>query len=490
MDTLMIVEDEKEVRKSLITLVKKSGVPVRKILECCNGQEALVRLEECAVDLVFTDIHMPEMDGCALAGEIASREYAGIHRKPKVVIVSGFENFKCAVEMLKYGARDYLLKPVREDDVTDVMRRMESEINREKKRLHEIDMIYRQHIRNLLLDEKDTEEEAWEILHGMFAGESDGCPPFRLVLMNPADKVFPAKAIYELDRVQGKLCFVAAEDVSEWKRKQDRELSRGISLVHTTVCEIPAAYKEALRARKLAFVHASETEVFSAGEESEQHDFSAETEQFLRRFPTEKMEEAWSELKQKCRDKGSEGADSIEAADLLIQLAGEMKKHYSCIFSKKNGGWDYPEPLDSVSLDSYLKTLERWMRACREELNVQGKEMQKSDKISQAIEYIQQNYQKDLNLAMVSNYISMNYSMFSNTFKKETGVNFVNYLKNIRIAEAKKLLEETDSKVAEVGAQVGYTNDKHFMKTFKALCGVSPSEYRYSLEHSGHRARN
>lgn len=85
-------------------------------------------------------------------------------------------------------------------------------------------------------------------------------------------------------------------------------------------------------------------------------------------------------------------------------------------------------------------------------------------------------------MAMVSNYVSMNYSLFSLAFKSVTGVNFVNYLKDIRIKEAKRLLEETEYKVQEIGKMVGYENDKHFMKLFKSTCGISPSEYRKSSD--------
>ena len=81
----------------------------------------------------------------------------------------------------------------------------------------------------------------------------------------------------------------------------------------------------------------------------------------------------------------------------------------------------------------------------------------------------------------VANYVCMNYSLFSLTFKEYTGVNFVNYLKNIRIKEAKRLLAETDWKVADIGHKVGYENDKHFMKIFKNICGISPSDYRKNL---------
>ena len=109
--------------------------------------------------------------------------------------------------------------------------------------------------------------------------------------------------------------------------------------------------------------------------------------------------------------------------------------------------------------------------------------MKNSDrKMKQAIAYIKENYNSDINMAVVSNYISMNYSLFSFTFKQYTGQNFVNFLKEIRIEEAKKMLAETDMKVIEISQCVGYDNEKHFMKLFKSTCGVSPTEYRNNMQ--------
>ena len=78
----------------------------------------------------------------------------------------------------------------------------------------------------------------------------------------------------------------------------------------------------------------------------------------------------------------------------------------------------------------------------------------------------------------------MNYSLFSYSFKQYTGSNFVNFLKDIRMKKAKELLAETDMKIIEISQQVGYDNEKHFMKLFKATCGVSPSEYRKNMNAS------
>ena len=102
--------------------------------------------------------------------------------------------------------------------------------------------------------------------------------------------------------------------------------------------------------------------------------------------------------------------------------------------------------------------------------------------MKQALAYIEENYDKDLNMAVISNYVSMTYSLFSYAFKQYTGKNFVNYLKALRVNEAKRLLEETDMRVIEISQKVGYENEKHFMKLFKRQCGVSPTEYRKNMQ--------
>ena len=133
------------------------------------------------------------------------------------------------------------------------------------------------------------------------------------------------------------------------------------------------------------------------------------------------------------------------------------------------------------NLDEYMDVLRQWVDRFDELVNSDADEHMTIKKMNDAVDYIKANYSKDLNMAVVSNHISMNYSLFSYTFKRYVGTNFVNYLKNIRIGEAKKLLIETDMKVHEISKAVGYEHEKHFMKTFKNITGLTPSQYRKNL---------
>lgn len=129
-----------------------------------------------------------------------------------------------------------------------------------------------------------------------------------------------------------------------------------------------------------------------------------------------------------------------------------------------------------------MKIQSEWFEKTRCAIQEQFGENQNQNRIREAESYIRENYSKDINMAIVSNYVSMNYSLFSIMFKEYTGTNFVNYLKIIRIEAAKKLLVTTDKKIQDISREVGYENEKHFMKTFKNICGISSSDYRRNAE--------
>ena len=118
MKSLLIVEDEKMIRQGLRVMIQRSGVPVDVILECKNGEEALAVLETQRIDVMFTDIRMPRMDGIELTKRVQE-----LAHPPLIVAVSGYDDFSYAVEMLRNGVREYLLKPVDKNKLFAVLDR-------------------------------------------------------------------------------------------------------------------------------------------------------------------------------------------------------------------------------------------------------------------------------------------------------------------------------------------------------------------------------
>ena len=99
-------------------------------------------------------------------------------------------------------------------------------------------------------------------------------------------------------------------------------------------------------------------------------------------------------------------------------------------------------------------------------------------KMQRAIDYIRQNYGKPIDMAEVSNHVSMNYSMFSTTFKEYTGENFSTYLRKLRVAKSKKLLCNTDMSINEISQKVGFEDARRFAKVFKEETGMTPTSCR------------
>ena len=107
--TILLVEDEEMLRESLAELLGERGF---QVLQAPNGKVAYETMLAQPVDLVLTDIRMPEMDGITLLGRL--RELAP---ETPVIMITAYGTVESAVAALRAGASDYLLKPVQFDDM-------------------------------------------------------------------------------------------------------------------------------------------------------------------------------------------------------------------------------------------------------------------------------------------------------------------------------------------------------------------------------------
>jgi two-component system response regulator YesN len=94
-----------------------------------------------------------------------------------------------------------------------------------------------------------------------------------------------------------------------------------------------------------------------------------------------------------------------------------------------------------------------------------------------ALRYMEENYMKQISLEEISQYVGISPQHFSKIFKEETGLNYIDWLTNLRIESAKKMLLTEKSTVKEVCYMVGYNDPNYFSRIFKKIEGVSPTEY-------------
>ncbi len=198
------------------------------------------------------------------------------------------------------------------------------------------------------------------------------------------------------------------------------------------------------------------------------------------------------------------GINGIAAAQRILSQLPECKLLFVTAYSLFNyayqavklGAYDYI--LKPVNPEDLISTMRRLIAQNETEEQLEKtpavtdetEEGPVSDKMHLLMEnvkqYLQNNYMLySISLDSISEVIHINASYFSMMFKKYFGVNFVDYLTEIRINAARELLADPFLTTAEVGMMAGYENPNYFTRVFKKSTGMTPTEYRRALGKRG-----
>lgn len=123
MASVLLVDDEKNIRNGLHAIISRSGTTFTDIDECANGRTALEMISQKQYDLLITDLIMPQMDGIELLSRINEST-----AMPYTVILSAHDDFKYAQNAIKYGVKAYLLKPVNKNELNNILLKAQSEL--------------------------------------------------------------------------------------------------------------------------------------------------------------------------------------------------------------------------------------------------------------------------------------------------------------------------------------------------------------------------
>lgn len=94
------------------------------------------------------------------------------------------------------------------------------------------------------------------------------------------------------------------------------------------------------------------------------------------------------------------------------------------------------------------------------------------------LEYVYKNYMEDLSIEKLAKKVGLSYSYFSRFFKKLTGVNYADFLINVRVSEAARLLLSSEDSVTSIAMETGFSCSSHLIKQFKLIKGQTPLQYR------------
>lgn len=514
MARVLVVDDEKNIRSGLRTIISRSDSVFTEIDECSNGADALHMLLQCRYDLLITDLLMPQMDGIELVAEIDRMEH-----KPYIVILSGYDDFRYAQKAINYGVKAYLLKPVDRKELANVLKKAEAGIaeKRGESEIHggnPVTEFYENQLSLILLNENLSRGEIDKILN---ICEMDvGKQGYTIIAANYCE-IYESKAKREnnailnsylkrrmaemhlkgyslLDR-KGNVVAITEKstDVRELLDPMEKlygfRYTAGVGLQGNAACNIHSSYLEADYALRYRLLAPSGRIVYFS-------DLPAADNKYV--LPVRLLKNLAGMLDTDRREDlckliyriFDEKQICIYPLDYLEKLANMLKEEIiqylsEYIPNKVNFIQEQEESFRSIyefaDLQEYVRFICGYIMNINEIFMKMKNTCNTDDEIDRALKYVKENYRKDLTMAEVANRICLNYSYFSLLFKGRTGMNFIDYLKTVRIEKAKELLKNTDYKIYEISEMVGYNNTKHFATTFREFTGISPREYREKI---------
>lgn len=498
---ILLVDDEPNVREGIKRIIPWEDYGFTVCGEGENGDEGLARIRELNPDLVLADIKMPGMTGIELIGEAAKIGFKG-----KFIIVSGYSDFSYAQAAISLGVEYFLLKPIDEDELIKVLIKVKDKISKEHDRNVHLEIgkeyINELFVKNLLLGEPTTE------LIKQGANLADyNFPQFTVTLISPATDrgaIDPLRTIDEItmffsnttnaDMVKLDMANIASVLFKGWSTAEImncmKELRRHIkSPLFITIGElvyfisdITKSYMTAHRLMDDKFLYSScgilteEIKARMLEGPQEKLDCSKEIYAFIDINDTEKLNTRMQRFKLSlCREQMP--ADRVKVT--CIRLVMDIKQMLIKELGERKVASVIPESLiadigEKQSLDDVINTITDIF------IDISNENFGKTTKstMERVVQYIQANYNQELRLDMLAEIFGYNSAYLGKIFHQYTGENFNNYLDNIRITEAKRLLAMDEYKVYEVAEMVGFANINYFHNKFKKNVGISPLSFK------------
>lgn len=492
---ILIADDEYLVRASLISMLTELNIPAASVHEATTGEEMVNMIRRDLPDLAFVDIRMPGLNGLE-----AIKAARPLSPQTKWFILTGFPEFDYAQEAIRLGVSGYLLKPASPEELKEILNDFAEE-NRIQR----------------VAQNKQFERELMALLYGLTSLEFEGPGSF-------VSKARYIGAVFYFDSYlseklraerQFAFCRTAQEIINKYLDNCNRsalvvlpngELATVAAwdLVQDPYAEQHAQnYFKALEeeGRKLNGKDLALTLVRTK-EFSTYQDFLVQLEHLQEFAPLRIVVGIGDLLDVKGLDQHAENSSQM---DLALQI------HSLCRSYRDRNQLNYIKALERLkkslrNMDAkiqkrYIANMtdfinrsigcqlnaeqdpKQWVQTLEQydqlfPTNLPKDETQNTDVIDQVMAFVDENFMSNIGIGQIAEQLNITPNYLSTLFHKKTGVNFMTYLKKIRMLKAKELLADPNIQVHQVAKQVGYFSTRHFARLFAEHYGCLPSEYR------------
>lgn len=515
---LIIADDEKIIRMGLKNLVDWGELGFEVMELFTDGQEIIEYLDYMLPDVILTDIKMNHVSGLDVAQYVFEQQIPC-----KVVLISGYQEFELAVQGLKYGVKDYLLKPTNVDIIIETFTKLKNQLDITKEK------------REKEQSEKERMDEAIPLLEERFFAD--------LVLGGVVDSEQYIKSrinvLYPELEIDNSNCFLADVRIRDyqhfmsqvWEYSYDQlEMNLNNFLrIYKNQCFFHIVYKSG-EVIELVGIHngaamsegdcdRAMTELLCELKQNFHFDAEYEVRHIydsifdLGRFRedagirngeynAQQMEEQKKLLMSNISIGNivtaqklfhnilneMDGLPAIERNNAVVSLLSTMneviKEVNEKLYQSLQIYFNYAMLVSMKSTDEIAEHCNRIFD--RIKMAEEKKEYYDTNSlITKAKNYIQENLYRDISQEEIANQLFICPSYLSRLFKKETGENFTQYVTGIKIEKAIELLKDPQYKTYQVSEMLGYKTSRYFSRLFRIQTGMNPSEYRGKVLHLG-----
>ncbi len=533
---LLIVDDEEFMREGLKVYLDWEQYSINEILVAEDGVDALEIVEKEQPHLVITDIKMPEMSGLELISRIKK-----ILPECICIVISGYNDFLFAKKSIDLGVFSYIMKPIELEELKTVIASA-ADIIQKKMQENERKMLLngnggeqktdiQRGILKKIIYEKDP-----AVREELIASLDTGGAPFlfphyvvcvvklsgkRFLSTEWSMKLFPIveqkiNGNCAEDETENAICLLEREFIAvlfgyyemEKMIRQSNEIfveffqtitkCFDLSLVTvqgrpiTKLTDLYPSFCEVLRCCSYRsffndngfFMLPHEEEIVRKNENELVLLSSGIKDRFLLAFEANDIEGIKSLLEEQRRyaersyyqDKNILFSFILEMMITAIRLLDSKKIKVEQYISMEHISSGFFEKFDNV--DQMTVWLLNQFKILAEAYSNHKFSLSENQLIEQIKLYVQENYNKDINLNNVADYIKYNSNYIGRIFKKNEKVKFSDYLNQLRIEKVCIQLKTTNQSISQIAYQNGYNDCQYFMKVFKTKMGITPRKYR------------
>lgn len=489
---VLAVDDEAPIRQWLYYCI--SRLPGFRCVAASSAREGIQLAQVEAPDIVVSDIEMPGMNGLQMLEHIR-------RRLPDIytVILTSHEDFDYARTALKQGCAEYILKTeMTEDGLSAVLETARAQL--ETQRTSEHARVSRERFLQALALRGSTADLPPEELARQDLPLREG-PILVVDCRHTAGDVTPQLLTGGLTGVDSAVFFTLGADhllmvanVTDAARHNTARLSAdcerlfagrpdvtcGVSDSFPGPGQLAAAIANARYRCALRFYEPGCRVFWNGAPAADTGALDRFQLEYIRLLIDQDFPSACRRLLQFIRAARQERPARINTFVDAVSSALVSYLHFAC---------DDPGEADDQAqkvrtalqqaedIDQVQHQVERVFAPLLETAaQTDGKTMQ----VRKAIEYLDRHYAQRITLAELAEQAGFSPEHFSRVFRRETGVNYITYLNNLRMKHAVQLLEQTDCKVYEIAEEVGFSSLSYFSTAFKKKFGKNPYEYQVS----------